>query len=289
MKYAIFDIGSNSVRMMLWDGKTLEKRIRITGLGKGLNAGKVLDAAAMARTLEAISEFKKYAEEKGAEGYFAYGTAAMRRAENGKAFAERIVRETGVETEIIDGEEEAAIGLRGALAGRDGGIVDIGGASTEITVASGGRKIYSYSLDLGTVTLTDACGQNAAEAERYCAEKVKEYGEIPKAEYYGIGGTATSLAAIDLGTEPYDPAQVNGHRIGLKRIGEIAKTLSSMRVEERKKLKGLQPERADVIANGAILLRSIMERYGIEEITVSESDNLEGYALSRFGKKEDKR
>ena len=275
---------------MLWEkGKTLEKRVVVTGLGRGLQSGGTLDGAAAERTLNAVRSLKAYAKDRGAERFCAFGTAAMRKAADGGEFARRIALETGVPTEIIGGEEEAAFGLSGALCGRDGGIVDIGGASTEITVSAGGKKIYSYSLDLGTVSLTDACGQNAEKSAALCAEKIKEYGEIPSAEFYGIGGTATSLAAIDLALSPYDPARVNGHVLGRETMRSLASRLAAMSVEERRNLKGLQPERAEVIANGALLLVAIMERFGMEKITVSESDNLEGYALSRFAKTEDKR
>ena len=283
MKYAVFDIGSNSVRVMLREkGVTLCKRLIVTGLGRGLETGGMISESAAARTLAAISSLKAYAESEGAERFYAFGTAAMRKAANGGAFSRRIERETGVAAEIVSGEEEAALGLLGALGGRDGGIVDIGGASTEITVSAGGRRIYTHSLDLGSVTLTDACGQNAEKAAALCAKKIEEYGAIPAAEYCGIGGTATSLAAIALKLSPYDPARVQGYAISRLEMRALADRLSAMSVEERRTLKGLQPERAEVIGGGAILFSAIMERFGMEKITVSESDNLEGYALSRL-------
>ena len=284
MRLGILDIGSNSVRLMLWEnGETPEKKIIVSGLGKNLAAGGMLDAAAKERTKKAIDSLIAYGEERGAEKFYAFGTAAMRKAADGKAFAAEITAETDMPVEIIGGEEEAAVGLLGALGGKDGGIVDIGGASTEITVCSAGRCVYSHSLDLGTVSLADLCGQSFPAARAVCAERVKEYGKVPAAEFYGIGGTATSLAAVAQELEPYDPARVNGYVLDKKELCAMKDRLYSMSVEERKSLKGLQPERAEVIAGGSALLLAVMEHLGIENIRVSESDNLEGYALSRFG------
>ena len=260
MRLGILDIGSNSVRLMLWEnGETLEKKIIVSGLGKNLAAGGMLDAAAKERTKKAIYSLIAYGKERDTEKFYAFGTAAMRKAADGKAFAAEITAETGVPVEII------------------------GGASTEITVCSAGRCVYSHSLDLGTVSLADLCGQSFPAAQALCAERVKEYGKVPAAEFYGIGGTATSLAAVAQELEPYDPARVNGYVLDKKELCAMKDRLYSMSVEERKNLKGLQPERAEVIAGGSALLLAVMEHLGIENIRVSESDNLEGYALSRFG------
>lgn len=286
MKYGVIDVGSNSVRLMIWrDGTTLFKRVKITKLGEGISLRPYLTDAAQARTLAAINDFVAEAKLCGADEIYAFATAAVRSAENGKLFAESVFDKTGVKLDIVSGETEASLGLKGALCGRDGGIIDIGGASTEITVSHGGKTVYSYSLGLGTVRLNDTCGQDREKIEITVADRLKEYGEIPAADFYGIGGTATSLAAVDLALDPYDPNRTHGHRLYAARVKEIADKLISTPVEERKKLKGLQPERAEVIAGGALLLSGIMAMLKTEYVTVSESDNLEGYLLYKLSDK----
>ena len=286
MLYGVIDIGSNSVRSMLWrEGVTLKKEVIITRLGENLNASGILCDAAKIRTVEAIAALRDKLLSDGAEYICAFGTAAMRRAANGAAFGREIKEKLSIPVEIVSGEEEAALGLIGALNGKDGGIIDIGGASSEISVSRGGKRIYGYSLDMGVVRLADICGQDADKLKTTCAEAVKEYPDVPYAEFYGIGGTATSLAAIDLALDPYDPEKVNGYKMDVVRLKALSEKLLSMSVEERKRLKGLQSGRAEVIAGGSVLLLAIMDKLGLEEITVSESDNLEGYALSRFKEK----
>ena len=283
MRRGVIDIGSNSVRSMLWEnGSSLGKEAVITKLGEGLAASGVLCAPAKERTLEAVRLLKEKLILDGAASVCAFGTAAMRRAANGGDFGKEIESVLSVPVEIVSGEEEASLGLAGALNGRDGGIVDIGGASSEISVCAGGKLVYSYSLDLGVVRLCDMCGQDGDKLKKTCAAAAEKYGAVPCAEFYGIGGTATSLAAIDLACEPYDPDRVHGHKMSRAKMDCLCEKLLSMSVEERKKLKGLQRGRAEVIAGGCVLMLAIMDKLKLKEITVSESDNLEGYALSRF-------
>lgn len=283
MLLGVIDIGSNSVRSMLWqDGVTIKKEVVITRLGENLASDGVLCENAKKRTFAAVAALKNKLIEDGAQNICAFGTAAMRRAANGAAFGKELAEKLALPVEIVSGEEEAELGLIGALGGKDGGIIDIGGASSEISVSRGGKRIYGYSLDMGVVRLVDICGQDADKLRLVCAEAVQKYPAVPAARFYVIGGTATSLAAIDLALEPYDPKKVDGYKMSADRLSRLSEKLLSMSVEERKKLKGLQSGRAEVIAGGSVLLIAIMDKLKLEEITVSESDNLEGYALSRF-------
>lgn len=267
------------------NGKTLYKKIKTTKLGEGLSLSPILNKQAITRTVQAIAYFYDFALTDGAGKVYVFATAAVRSAQNKEEFLSAVYDKIGVCVDVVSGEKEALLGLRGALNGKDGGIIDIGGASTEITVSKDEKTIYSYSLNLGVVRLLDLCGQDGEKILSTCNEKISEYGQIPCAQYYGIGGTATSLASIYLSLETYDPEKVNGCKLTLSSVSALAEKLLSMSVEERKKLKGLQPERAEVIAGGAVLLLSIMKRYSIEYITVSESDNLEGYLLEKTGEK----
>lgn len=156
----VLDVGSNSVRLMLSeDGKTLSKRVVVTRLAEGLSADGRLKENPMSRTLAAMGELKRAAVRAGAERLYAFATAAVRSAENGGEFVKKAA-EAGIRLEVLSGGREAEIGLLGALNGRPGGVLDLGGASSELIVSDGSNVIYEYSLDLGSVRLLDLGGQD---------------------------------------------------------------------------------------------------------------------------------
>lgn len=285
MKIAAIDIGSNSVRLMMWaDGKTLYKRINTTRLGEGLVSTGVMSPAAMQRTAAAVRDFAAAAAEEGAAKVYAFATAAVRRAANREEFLGEVRRVAGIEVDVISGEEEAEIGILGALGNSDGGMIDVGGASTEIIVRRGGKSVYAHSADVGAVRLYDACGRDYDKLNGFIAAALAEYGEVPVCgAMYAIGGTATTMAAVALALEKYDPAVIDGTRIGVAQAGEMAQKLLSMPVDEVMKMRGMDPRRADIIGGGSLLMYRIMRMLGLSEITVSERDNLEGYVALREG------
>lgn len=183
---------------------------------------------------------------------------------------------------MVSGETEAKLGLIGALGGKDGGIIDVGGASTEVTVASGGQVVYAVSADVGAVRLRDACGEERAALETFIAERIAVYGEVPPFNAYAIGGTATSLAALALELEPYDPARTDGLVLTAADVLRWAEKLLSLSMGERLALKGMDPRRADVLGGGALLLYRVMRAVGVEQVTVSEKDNMEGYLVCKM-------
>ena len=285
MKIAAIDIGSNSVRLMMWaDGKTLYKRINTTRLGEDLVSTGVMSPAAMHRTAAAVRDFAAAAAEEGAAKVYAFATAAVRRAANREEFLGEVRRVAGIEVDVISGEEEAEIGILGALGNSDGGMIDVGGASTEIIVRRGGKSVYAHSADAGAVRLYDACGRDYDKLNGFITAALAEYGEVPACgAMCAIGGTATTMAAVALALEKYDPAVIDGTRIGVAQAGEMAQKLLSMPVDEVMKMRGMDPRRADIIGGGSLLMYRIMRMLGLSEITVSERDNLEGYVALREG------
>ena len=282
MKISVIDVGSNSVRLMVMaDGKTLYKQLDTTRLSEGLAASGRLKPEAIERTARAVQLFAAAAELNGAGTPHVFATAAVRSSSNGADFTARVKQLTGIEVDVLSGEEEAACGIAGALRGADGGIIDLGGASTEIILQKAGKVEYSNSVNIGTVRLFDMAGQNRAALQAAIEDALAQYGDLSLKgwDMYGIGGTATSLAALSLGLEKYDPAIVNGTRLTAEKLGSLAEKLLSLTVEERKALRGMDVRRADVIAGGCLLLYNILSRFGADFITVSESDNLEGYAI----------
>ena len=284
MKIAAIEIGSNSVRLMLWaDGNTLYKKIATTRLGEGLISTGAMSGQAIARTAQAVADFRREGEEQGAKTVLAFATAAVRSASNRAQFLAAVKGEAGLDVDVISGEEEARIGILGALGFGDGGIIDLGGASTEITVQREGSRLYSHSADIGTVRLYDLAGQDRQALQKVIDRKLAEYGapDLSAVDMYGVGGTATSLAAIFHGLEPYDPKVVDGTFLSEQWLGVEAEMLLPLTVEERKMVKGMDVRRADVIAGGCLLMYSLLSKFGSGGITVSESDNLEGYVILR--------
>ena len=283
MKIAVIDIGSNSVRLMLWaNGKSLYKKIATTRLGAGLAQSGVLCEESMLRSVSAISSFLAETEENGVEAVFAFATAAVRCARNGADFCTRVKNSCGVEIDVISGDSEALLGLNGALGTRDGGIVDIGGASTEICFREKGKILFSKSFPVGAVRLFDICRDEKARLKETIdgalsgLEGVKKCGSL-----YAVGGTASTLASVKLGLEKYDPVQLNDLSLSAKWVEGIAEKLLGMTSVARVQIAGMEAGRADIIAGGAFLLSEIMKKLSVTEVRFSDSDNLEGYLVYR--------
>lgn len=286
MRYAVIDVGSNSVRLMFSDGINTEKKlVKTTRLAENMGEERFLKSEPIKRTIQAIYSFIELAKLNKVDQIFAFATAAVRQAINGKDFVDIVKSECDIDLEIISGDKEALIGFLGALSGKDGGIIDVGGASTEVVVSNFNNIIFEKSIPIGAVKITDLCGQDSTLAERVVVNKINELGNIPIADFYAIGGTATSIAAILQELEPYDPVKIDGYKLSVEELQVVTDKLYSLSVAERKTLKGLQPERAEVIANGAKILLSVTKKIGIEKIIVSEKDNLEGYLTYKLERK----
>ena len=282
-KFAVIDIGSNSVRLMLVaDGKVLYKALNTTRLGEGLANSTRLNGAALERTAQAVSAFFEQAKKEGAQKVLSFATAAARSAENGQEFVDRIKQLCGLQVEIISGEEEAEIGVLGALGNADGGIIDVGGASTEIIVKKGGQAVYKKSVNIGVVRLKDQCGRDFTALERETEGAVALFGDVPvDTDFYAIGGTATTIAAQSLGLETYESDKVTGAVITIKELRVLAGKFKEKSVEEIAKLPCMPKGREDVITGGIVWMLTIMEKLGIDRIIASDKDNLEGYAIKR--------
>lgn len=287
MKIGIIDIGSNSVRLALTaDGKTLYKRIETTRLGEGLSFSGRLSDEAILRTAKAVDAFKKVAVSDEAEEVYVFATAAVRSASNGSDFVRFAKERYGIDVDVISGETEANIGLLGALGNGDGGIVDLGGASCEVTVRKGGKILYSKSVDIGAVRILDMCGRDKQRIENYISEKLPLYGNFDASAFnmYAISGTATTLAAIKHELIEFDPRITHGTKISTEEIGTLSERLLSLPVEEVKKIAGVAVWRADIIGGASIFLYRLLQYLHIKEVTVSENDNLEGYLLYKGNK-----
>ena len=285
MKICAIDIGSNSVRLMMWaDGKTLYKKMTTTRLGEGLDKSGVLLSGAMERTAEAVAAFVAEGRAEKAERIYAFGTAAVRSASNSAQFTALVKEKCGVEVDVVSGEREAFLGLSGALKGADGGIIDVGGASTEVTVRQGGEIVFSHSFGIGTVRIFDGVGRDRSKMKKFIDDRLTLLGgkSFPSVSFCAIGGTASRLGAIKNNLTEYKSSVIDGTQLSLSEVEGYAEMLTSMPVEEiaRTTICG---KSAEVVGGGAALLAAVMAKLAISRVTVSESDNLEGYVAQALG------
>ncbi len=292
-RVAAVDLGTNSTRLLVADveGERLEEVVReltITRLGEGVDERRRLLPVPIARVRNCLAEYRRELEERGATRTLAIATSAVRDAENGEAFLGEIEWSYGFTTRLLHGDEEAALMYRGVSAGRplpdDTLIVDIGGGSTELVLGSNGRPQASTSLDIGCVRLTERflhsdppSTEELETAAGYIRSLLPDY-EARAA--IGVAGTVTTLAALDLELASYDPERTHGHRISRAAVDRQLDRLASMPLAERLEVPGLEPGRAPVIVAGLLVLREVMDEYGLAEIEASERDILHGAALA---------
>lgn len=282
-KINVIDLGSSSVRYMrISNGKILFKRSEVTRLAQGMSDGLLCEESTK-RTLRAISEFCNEAKAFGGDIYI-FATAAVRNAKNGKIFACLVKDLTGVEMQILSGEEEAEIGLLGALKGLDGALIDIGGGSTEIVVAKDKKIIYEKSLQVGAVNLKDEAG-SLITAKDIISKRLAFFGQVPQSNFYGVGGTVTSLTAILLGLREYDSAKVHGFILTREELNRGVEILKNNSAEQIAQKYCVNLKRAEVLSYGVTILQGLFDLIGLEKITVSESDNLEGFLIKTKGVK----
>ena len=276
--YGVFDIGSNSVRALVYSGgKVLFKGLVTTRLGEKESVGGEITPEAMERTINGIKKLLINVVPCSPDSTFAFATEAVRSAKNGGEFVKKVKAETGLDVDVLNGEAEGEAGLSGAVGSGDGGIIDIGGASAEIAVKKDGKKIYCHSLPLGAVRLRDLCGEDEDKLESLINGRIGEYGNVPAANYYAVGGTATSLCACFLRLETYDPDKVNGTVLTYDDVERVYREIKSCTIEERINGLKINEKRAEIIVGGVYLLKRIMSAFGMEKITVSENDNMLGY------------
>jgi len=285
-RIAAIDIGTNSTRLLVAERcsgglKAMETRLITTRLGEGMGSGVLLPGA-MERTMEAVNSFYQIAQRLGAERVVAAATSAVRDASNRDEFLDGVRRKTGLRVRVLSGEEEAAMSYRGVLSGltvvpRSTVVVDVGGGSTEFIWNQGGR-LRLASVNVGAVRMTEAdLGEEEVAARLNPALVEVRRSQIKT--LVGVGGTITTLAAIDQGLVQYDPDRVHGYCLSATNVSDILKMLKRMDVEERKQVPGLQPERADIIVAGVTIVKAIMDGLGQGQLLVSECDILYGLVL----------
>ncbi len=293
---AAVDVGTHSVRLLVADVegghvRPVLRRLEVTNLGEGMDRSRVLLPQAIGRTVRAVREFWQLAHRSGAERVVVVGTAAVREASNRSTLVRDLYP---VPLRVLTGEEEAELGYLGVRAGLAELadpvlVVDVGGGSTELVLGSGQHVLRKVSLPVGSVRVTERYlhADPPADVERLAARReVAECLRPHRAAFggaraaVGVGGTVTTLAAVDMGLDPYDPDRVHGWKLSAARVHALARGLCAMPVALRRRVPGLLPERAEVICGGALVVQTVLESLQLSELTASESDLLWGVVLS---------
>ncbi|MGK2954865.1 MAG: Ppx/GppA phosphatase family protein [Solirubrobacterales bacterium] len=298
-KVAVIDIGTNSTRLLIAEVnegrvRELERRTRVTGLGRGVDHSGQLSVEGIEAVCEAITDYVEEINQLGVESTSVIATSAVRDAENGDAFVAELRERFSLSAQVIAGEEEARLTYLGCVSERTGGenllVVDIGGGSTEIIIGTGHQPDFHTSLQAGVVRHTErfltSDPPGAAELEKLAADIKKliteaiEGEDIPPVEAaVAVAGTPTSLASINLELDPYDPLAVEGHRLPLSTVQWWLSKLASVPTIERQQVVGLHPDRARAIVAGTVILIEVMRAFDLDEVEVSEHDILYGASI----------
>ena len=294
--FAALDIGTNSVRLLVTDaaGNELERLMRMTRLGQGVDVTGELAPEAITRTVAVLAEYAARLRVHGATRVRAAATSAARDARNGEEFFDAAERALGVRPELLSGDAEAHWSFFGAtldLAASNAPflVIDLGGGSTEFVLGKG-QPEAAISLQMGCVRMSErhlssdpptreqlaAC---AADVRRELS-RVREVMDVSKAHtVIGLAGTVTALSAMQLGLARYDATRTHHSRLSAASVEALALRLASATVAERRGLL-VEPARAEVIVGGAIVLKTTMTELGLTELLVSEHDILDGLAAS---------
>ncbi|MEQ9618705.1 MAG: Ppx/GppA phosphatase family protein [Deltaproteobacteria bacterium] len=307
MRVASIDIGTNTLRLLILEAKLADRNERlyigreITRLGEGFSDEfKIINKNAIDRSVSVLSNFAKIIEKHNVDQVRAVATSAVRESLNGTEFVERIIRDTGLPVEIITGEEEARLTVAGVMnsvtfSTPDCLIFDIGGGSTEYVYVSEGTIKNVNSINLGVVSLTEQYLKNEIDTESDLLQldnRIKLVLEEGLSDFLspaentgnltiiGTAGTPTTLAAIEMRLDPYDPALVNNFNLTRHMITEILNSLAELPKPERIKIPGLEAGREDLIIPGIMITLETLERFSCDSMLVSDAGLLEGVAYN---------
>ena len=272
-RVAAIDLGTNSTRLLVADVKDARvdevvRRSVVTRLGEGVDARRRLLPTPIARTRNTLADFRRELEELGAERTLAVATSAVRDAENGEAFLGEVEWSYGFKTRLLSGDEEAELTRRGVGALDEGTLLlDVGGGSTELSTPR-----FRVSLDIGSVRLTERFLRSdpptAGELDQASAAVRELLPELDVSSAIGVAGTVGQLAAL---------AETDELTRG--EVDRLTSELAALPLAERERVPRLDPKRAPVIVAGAIVVREVLARYGLERLQFSVHDILDGAAL----------
>jgi exopolyphosphatase / guanosine-5'-triphosphate,3'-diphosphate pyrophosphatase len=296
--YAAIDCGTNSTRLLISDGeRPIDRLMRVTRLGSGVDRSGRLDPDAIERTLRVLREYRQVMDRHDVRGVRIAATSAARDASNRQEFFGPASELVGAEPELLTGSEEAELSFMGAttglgLPGRSL-VVDIGGGSTEFALGAEGLEA-SLSVDMGCVRMTEKYLRHdpplpeelsncLAEVEQHLDDVAREVpGAGDAVRFIGLAGTVTTVAAVEIGLIEYDRDAIHHFSLRREAAEDVFRTLATESLADRVHNPGLESARADVIVGGCCILVGIFRYFGFDECLVSEADILDGLVLSQL-------
>ena len=287
-RVAAVDIGTNSTRLLVAEVEAdsvqeLDRRLEITRLGEGVDERRILLPQAVARVRNVLAEYRRAAEAADAARTLAFATSAVRDAENGEAFLGEVEWSYGFQTRLLSGHDEALLTFRGVSSGREVApgtlVIDVGGGSTELILGGPEGVTFHTSLDLGCVRLTERFRTDFDAAAAHVRNVFAPI-ELQTNSGIGVAGTITTLATLDLGLNEEDPEVVHGHLLSRETVAGWTERLEQMTIDEIRTLRGMHPDRAPVIAAGAVVVREALAHFELEQLEVSEHDIMHGAVLA---------
>ena len=300
-RYAVLDCGTNSIKFHVAertdDGwSTLVDRAELTRLGEGIETTGTISPAALERTVTAVEGMVEEARSHDVLAIAAVGTAGLRMASNRDAVLATIAERTGVEVDVISGEEESRLAFQAVRSGLSTprgtvAVLDTGGGSTQLTFGHDGSVDERFSVNVGAVGYTERFGLHDAISSEVlahafgaiAADLERVDGRPAVDALVGMGGAITNLTAVKLALDPYDPDRVQGAVLERAEIDRQIEQYRSTGTEERRAIVGLQPKRAEVILAGACIVRTVMDKLGAESLVVSDRGLRHGVLEERFG------
>jgi exopolyphosphatase/guanosine-5'-triphosphate,3'-diphosphate pyrophosphatase len=294
---AAIDCGTNSTRLLVSEeGRTVERLMRITRLGQGVDATGRLAPEAIERTTAVLAEYRRVMDGHGVERVRMTATSAARDAENRDVFFDAAEAIVGTRPELLSGLEEGRLSFAGATAELDPAdgpflVVDIGGGSTEFAVGTTECE-GALSIDIGCVRLTEkflehdpprpdeltAC---LSVVQTYLDDVARELPAVHEARtFVGLAGTVSTVAAVELGLAAYDRDAIHHFELTHEAVEDVFRTLATESRTQRLDNPGMEEARADVIVGGCCVLVKLMRHWGLETCLVSEADILDGLVAS---------
>ncbi len=299
MRLGCIGIGSNAIRLLVagWENGQLcsmRRERRGTRLFAGLVGGKLTEES-MQSSVNAVGELAQCARDDGAQEIFVFATSAVRDAANGKTFTDRCETACGAKVEIISGEEEAVLSYIGASEGGRCGMIDIGGGSTEFTLGEDARILGAVSLQMGAVRMNAQRPilkyEDYAATVEQCRRMIQRDAQSllaldMKPDWVGVGGTMTTLGAMQRAIPLFDADTCEGMTVSLADVAGWGKRLARMGLAERRQIPGLMAHRADIIPSGVAILEAAMREFDIDTLRLSAHGNMDGYLKKKFQKRD---
>jgi exopolyphosphatase / guanosine-5'-triphosphate,3'-diphosphate pyrophosphatase len=292
-RVAVVDIGSNSIRLVVFDGlkrapATVFNEKVLCGLGRGLQSSGRLSPQGVELAVPNLVRFTSLARAMGIGRIDLIATAAVRDASDGEAFRETVERLCGHRVRVLSGEEEAKLSALGVIAGNppaDGIMGDMGGGSLELVEVNGGRVGRSTTLALGPLRLMESCGDDRQKARRMIDKALAAVDWLAEGKgrtFYPVGGTWRNLARLHIEQHRYPLHAIHGHTIPREEAISLTRLISRLGKSSLSGIQQVSRRRRETLPMGSLVLSRLLQRMQCQQVTFSTYGLREGYLFHQL-------